>query len=148
MTTPRHPLYGTWNQMKQRCQNKNNHKYHLYGRRGIKVCKRWRDSFKAFAEDMGPRPSPEHSIDRIDTDGNYTPNNCRWATRSEQRMNHRDSIHITFNGKTQPLKIWAEAIGVRYATAWKRIKDGTPIHLVLFTGNLCSLRKSRKKSCR
>lgn len=81
------PEYKIWSGMKQRCYNKKQAKYNHYGGRGITVCKRWRESFTAFLEDMGPRPSPEHSIDRIKGHGNYTPKNCRWATRSEQRVN-------------------------------------------------------------
>jgi hypothetical protein len=73
--------------MKNRCFNVNNHTYHLYGGRGITVCQRWADSFPAFLADMGPRPTKDHSIDRINNDGNYEPSNCRWATHSEQMKN-------------------------------------------------------------
>ena len=84
----RHPLYGAWAGMFSRCENTNDPNYRNYGRRGIKVCRRWYE-FKDFLKDMGPRPSLKHSIDRSNNDGNYEPKNCRWATRSEQMPNRR-----------------------------------------------------------
>ena len=81
--------YHSWNDMKTRCYNKHRHNYKYYGGRGIKVCKRWRDSFSDFLQDMGRKPSPKHSIDRINNDGNYEPGNCRWATHSQQMRNRR-----------------------------------------------------------
>lgn len=84
----RTPTYHSWTAMKMRCLQPNHRKYAYYGGRGITICERWRNSFSAFVEDMGERPAG-HSLDRIDTNGNYEPGNCRWATRDEQRANQR-----------------------------------------------------------
>jgi hypothetical protein len=81
--------YRVWASMKDRCSNSKNKRYKDYGGRGIDVCQRWKDSFTNFLEDMGARPSPQHSIDRIDNNMGYIPDNCKWSTRSEQQRNKR-----------------------------------------------------------
>ena len=105
-------LRRIWLKMIDRCQNPANKGYPRYGKRGIRVCESWRNSFDAFCTNMGPRPSAEHSIDRIDNDGNYEPNNCRWATRTEQARNRSDNHEVTIGGSTKCLKAWVVEKGI------------------------------------
>lgn len=93
--------YNCWAMMIQRCENPNTPGYlEFYGGRGVKVCHRWRESYPAFLEDMGRRPSGVHSLDRFpNKDGNYEPGNVRWATPSEQQANLRNNIHVVVNGE-------------------------------------------------
>lgn len=97
--------YQIWNGMIGRCEQPTHISYYLYGKRGIKVCERWRSNFMNFYSDMGPRPSRNHSIDRIDSDGDYTPENCRWATSKEQFANSRVSEEFKrYMGRTAALR--------------------------------------------
>ena len=89
----RPPEYRIWCGMKERCLNHRAKGYESYGGRGISICARWLNDFAAFYADMGPRPSPKHTIDRKDNDGNYEPGNCQWATRSQQAFNRRGASH-------------------------------------------------------
>ncbi len=101
------PEYRAWSAMRMRCVNRNVETWVNYGGRGISVCARWMNSFIAFYEDMGPRPSSAHSLDRIDNDGDYEPSNCRWAT-SKQQMNNRRPSRIRFGSsqwKSSPARM-------------------------------------------
>lgn len=118
------PEYSTWLGMKKRCFNRNEPKYPIYGGRGISVCDRWLNDFGAFLFDMGKKPSLNHSIDRIDVNGNYYPENCRWATAKEQSLNKRNHILVEYDGKQLPLSEACRQAGVNYRSAVYRHKNG------------------------
>lgn len=125
-----HPLYRVWRSIKDRIENPKNSGWHNYGGRGIKMCDRWKDSFPNFLKDMGERPSKKHSIDRIDNDGDYTPENCRWATKKEQCNNMRKNINVTIDGITKTVSQWCDIFDIKYATALWRINHNWPIEKV------------------
>lgn len=108
------PEYKTWVNIKQRCYNKKNDQYDDYGGRGITMCDEWKESFEAFYRDMGPRPSPEHSIDRRDNNKGYSKENCRWATLVEQANNRRDNLYFDFDGDRKTLTEWCREFGLNY----------------------------------
>lgn len=118
--------YITWKEMKRRCYNPRNSQYHLYGGRGIVICDRWRTSFVNFLSDMGLKPFPEATIDRIDNNGPYSPSNCRWATKLEQGQNTRKARVLTYNGETMTLRAWARKLGITHRTLSVRIERGWP----------------------
>ena len=103
--------YSSYHSMLQRCYNPKQKWFKNYGGRGIKVCDRWRESFEAFLEDMGPRPEGL-LLERIRNDGDYEPGNCKWATRSEQMRNTRVTRQLTWNGETRVIVAWAEKLGI------------------------------------
>lgn len=126
------PEYLAWVHIHTRCNNKNCKAYPDYGGRGITVCKRW-DDFVSFLADMGAKPSAQHSIDRINNDGNYEPVNCRWATRAEQRRNGSRIIWFTHNQKTMCLKDWCIELGLDYPKVYQRVHRGKwPIEQAIF----------------
>lgn len=104
--------YNVYNGMKFRCFNQNSDGYIHYGEKGVTICDRWLESFDNFLTDMGLRPSNEHSIDRIDYDGNYEPGNCRWATVTEQNRNRSNNVVITYYGLTLLMVDWAAAFNL------------------------------------
>jgi hypothetical protein len=116
--------WSTWQGMKQRCHNEKDIRFADYGGRGIKVCARWNDSFEAFLEDMGPPPSPKHSIDRIDVNGDYSPENCRWATPLEQGRNTRRNVMVSLGGRMVSLSEACEKLDLPYGTISMRILRG------------------------
>ena len=124
--------YKIWKGIRTRCFNKEVKSFKNYGGRGITVDERW-SSFEAFFSDMGPRPSPEHSIERINNEGNYGPENCRWANVKEQANNRRSSHFITFNGITLTVTQWGEKLGFRNGTLSRRLMLGWPVEKALTT---------------
>ena len=124
--------YKTWRSMKMRCLNKNNQAFNDYGGRGIKICDRWLDSFENFLEDMGKKPSKNHSIDRIDNNGDYEPSNCKWATKKEQSCNRRSNKWYEHEGKRMTQKEWANYLGVPVKYFNKMLKSKTFIETYNF----------------
>lgn len=114
------PEHNTWVRIRQRCNNPSNADYPSYGGRGIKVCERWDNSFKAFYEDMGDRPT-KHSINRIDNNGHYEPSNCEWATDKAQARNKRNSVYHTIDGVTKTFAEWCEMNSLRPTTVRSRM---------------------------
>jgi len=122
------PTYRSWSMMKQRCYNCFVESYQEYGLKGVQVCARWRDSFEAFLEDMGERPSLRHSIDRYpDKEGNYEPGNARWATRGQQNRNRRNNVMLTYKGETLCLQDWSAHTGIDVSTLRSRLTRGWSI---------------------
>jgi hypothetical protein len=118
--------------MRYRCHNPEAAGYSKYGARGITVCDRWRNDFQAFFEDMGPRPSHQHSIDRIDNNGPYSPENCRWATPAEQCNNRRTNHIVTYGGSKMTIAQCAEAVGLTYEVLRHRISTlGEPAEVAV-----------------
>lgn len=116
------PTYKIWLAMNHRCSNPNDKRYDRYGGRGIAVCERWKD-FKNFLADMGEQPRGL-SIDRIDNDGPYAPDNCRWASHKQQANNRSSNRIITHNGKTQTLAQWADELGMAWEALDYRFRRG------------------------
>lgn len=104
--------YNIWSGIIGRCTNPNDSAYKDYGGRGIRMCERWRTSFQSFYEDMGPRPSNAYTVERLNSNGDYEPDNCKWATRTEQNRNTSRNRVITYQDKTQCLSAWVEELGV------------------------------------
>lgn len=123
-------IYNIWMSMKQRCNNPNNPDYNNYGGRGITINPTWYN-FESFYADMRDPPSPQHSLNRIDNNGNYEPNNCKWSTQTEQQNNRRDTIYLTYNGKTLSLSDWARKLNVHAATLRQRYYRKWPIGEIL-----------------
>lgn len=131
----RHPLYGTWADMRKRCLNRNCVAYPDYGGRGIVICDRWGD-FVNFVEDMGEKPYSTATLDRIDTNGNYEPSNCKWSSAYEQVVNQRKSLLYCYKGVNYELRQLAEiseTFGVKYGTLKDRISKGIPVEQAVET---------------
>lgn len=119
----KHPAYQVWADMKQRCRNPNIRNYKNYGGRGIKVCEEWEsfENFCKWAEENGYAPGCGFSIDRIDVNGDYCPENCRWVKREVQDRNKRTNVMITFNGETKCAQDWSHEFGLARSALAQRI---------------------------
>jgi hypothetical protein len=118
------PEYNAWIHMIHRCSSKDDKAFKHYGAKGVVVCQRWLQSFDDFYEDMGPRPSADYSLDRIDSTGNYEPSNCRWASRIEQANNKRWNKRVSFFGEMLTAREIADKTGVPLKTIKSRVDRG------------------------
>lgn len=125
------PEYRSWQHMIQRTVNRNGRASDRYIGRGITVCERWAHSFENFLSDMGKKPTPKHSIDRINNDGNYEPSNCRWATARQQTQNYSRNVFIEHGGRRECLTEWARITGWSQTCIRKRMRLGIPISEIL-----------------
>jgi hypothetical protein len=135
-------LYHLYIYMLRRCSSSTTPQYHRYGGRGIKVCERWKiqsprgQGFRNFKSDLGPRPKG-YSLERVNNDGNYTPENCKWVPREQQYRNRCSNVWIEFMGVRMIAKDWARETGVREDVITKRLRRGVPPEIAIFeTGNL------------
>jgi len=119
------PEYGSWHAMRTRCTNPRQKSYREYGGRGIRVCDRWK-SFRNFFADLGPKPSPEHQLDRIDTNGNYEPSNCRWADVTTQQNNRRDNVVIVIDGRRMTVSEASVIYEIPHSRLLGRLRMGWP----------------------
>lgn len=125
--------YSTWTSIKARCFNPKNTFYHNYGGRGITMCFQWRKSFEAFISYVGEKPSPKHSIDRINNDGNYEPGNVRWVTSKENCSNTRANRWIELDGNRLTVTQWNERLGYPNGTIKRRLHLGWPEYKAVTT---------------
>ena len=123
----KNPEYNAWSDLKARCLNSKHESYKNYGARDIKVCDRWQESFENFIADMGNRPGPGFSIDRINNNGDYEPSNCRWATTLEQNNNKSVNRNITYLGETHTITEWGRLLGFKRNVLDDRLKNGLSI---------------------
>ncbi len=122
--------HKSWRHMKERCLNPKSKSYKDYGGRGITICKRWLDTFENFYEDMGEKPR-RLTLNRIDNDGDYEPDNCKWSSAKEQANNKRSNHILTYNGIVKTLAQWAEYLGIKRGVIDKRLKRGWTIEKAL-----------------
>lgn len=128
-----HPLWKTYKMMMARCYNPKTNGFDCYGGRGIHVCKRWRESFTNFTHDMGPKPSPSLTLERKDNSGNYTPDNCKWATTTEQGANRRNNRILELKGERLTATQWGKRLGIPINNIAARIRLGWDDEKILTT---------------
>lgn len=138
--------HKSWLAMRRRCYDINYVSYPNYGGRGIKVCDRWKDDFEAFYTDMGDRPDG-CSLDRIDVNGNYTPENCKWSTRSEQQTNKQETLHIEWRGQKRSAMEWSKLLGIHVDTLRRRVRRGWDVERAM-TAPIQTGANRGKKLCR
>lgn len=141
----KHPMYSRYNSMMARCYDEKNWEYANYGGRGITVCDRWVDSIDNFIADMGEPPTKEHSIDRVDNDKGYSPENCRWATKKQQSENRRVTYMFTMNGVTKSAADWSRDLGMTKKGVLFRIASGWSLEAALTTPKTPKGKYDRKK---
>lgn len=124
--------FRIWSGMRTRCYNRRCKAYPDYGGRGIIICERWRD-YENFLADMGRRPSPKHTIERVDNNGNYCPENCEWVLKSEQSWNRRNIVYLTLNGERKSITAWARQLKVDYRVLHARRVAGWTDKQILTT---------------
>lgn len=132
------PEYQVWADMKGRCTNTSHRQYHHYGGRGITYDPSW-EHFENFIQDMGPRPSPKHTLDRTDNNGSYSAANCRWVPMIVQQNNKRDNHYLTHNGKTMTVSEWAREVGIHKHTIRQRLSKGWTV------ANALTLRPDKRR---
>lgn len=123
------PIYAIWRSMMQRCYDKNSHAYSRYGGRGINVCNKWQ-TFEGFYEDMGDKPKGK-SLERLDNNGDYSPENVIWADIKQQNNNRRTNVFLEHNGKKQTMQQWCDELNLRIGTVWARINRGWDVSRAL-----------------
>lgn len=130
------PIFNIWSMMKNRCTNPNCNRHQYYKDKGIKVCDRWlgANGFENFVHDMGERPSPKHSLDRIDNNGDYCPENCRWATYKEQSNNQTSNVILEHNGEKKTLAQWCDVYSFDYKLAHRRLHRGFEFEEIFYKG--------------
>jgi hypothetical protein len=125
------PEYNSWASMKTRCLNANDKSYSHYGGRGISICPEWLNDFWKFYAYIGPRPTPKHTLDRINNSGHYEPGNVRWSTNKEQSNNRNSNRVIEYRGEHLTMKQWAERIGIHYVSLRERLARGKTLDAIL-----------------
>ena len=127
-------VYRTWSSMKARCTNPKSTHWHRYGGRGVTLCKDWADSFESFHAYVGDPPTGKHTIDRIDNDKGYEPDNVRWATMKEQASNRSSNTWVEYKGMRMTWRQWADHLGIPYNTLMTRVRDKTNLDDILING--------------
>lgn len=140
-----HPIYRTWARMKRRCHNQNHETYRYYGGRGIVVCERWQ-KFENFYEDMFSTWQKGLEIERINNDGPYSPDNCKWATRTEQARNTRTSVFVNSPWGYMHLKEACEKAGINYKLAHGRLRQGISEDRLFNKGDLRATRQTNSRT--